>query len=197
MAPQRSWNQSQIVKVPIFAVMRDRLAPMGQRPVESVLRLGVAFVGLLDAQPDQSHFRRDPARGAHLQPTLSQVVEHPDLLDDSPRLIVGQHDSHNPEPHPPGDRCQGGDQQVRRWAVARTKMMLAEKYPFEAILLGSDPSLPIVSEVSGDLHRRDALPRVRDKYAGINRRAKKLKKPRLDHRSTHRDASSQSQSSRS
>ena len=58
-------------------------------------------------------------------------------------------------------------------------MMLAEEDPLETILLRAEPSLPVISEMRGDLERRHALARVRDEYAGICRRAKKLENPGL------------------
>jgi hypothetical protein len=74
--------------MPVLAMMRDNR--FGQKGVEDVARLVVAFARLLDAHADPRHFLRDSRGGADLEPALRQMVEHADFLDDLPRLVIRQ-----------------------------------------------------------------------------------------------------------
>jgi hypothetical protein len=47
---------------------------------------------LLDAQADLRHLLGNSARSSELDPAVAQVIEHGDLFDDPPRLVVlGDH----------------------------------------------------------------------------------------------------------
>ena len=93
---QRARHQPQIGELPILAAMGDHR--FGQRRVEDFDRFIVAFARLGHAHADLRHLLRNAGGGADLQPAQGEVIQHADLLDQLPGLVVRQNQPHHPEP---------------------------------------------------------------------------------------------------
>ena len=68
--------------------------------IEHVDDLGVARGRDVGCDSDDRQLRRNPADDADLQPSAGEVVEHGDLLDDSPRGRVRRDHPEHAEPQP-------------------------------------------------------------------------------------------------
>ena len=68
---------------------------VAQPRIQDRLRLRIPRAGLGDIEADQRHLLRDPAGRADLQPPAGQVIEHPDLFNHAPWLVIRQHDAHH------------------------------------------------------------------------------------------------------
>src|SRR5262249_5904605 len=109
-----------------------------------------------------------------LQPPAGQMIEHADLLQHSPRLVERKHHAHGAEPYPLGAAGDGSNQQIGRWTVRETEMMLTEEDAFEAkvfdVPTGGDAG---VEARFGYLWRHI--------FAEAARRIQELEDPRPDH----------------
>src|SRR5262249_36969832 len=92
-------------------------------------------------------------------------------------MVVGQYDSHDTKPEPLRSRAERGNQEVRGRRVRPTKMMLAEKYAFEAKRLVMNPQIEIAPE-----QRRHVL-WIR-LYAWAAQFRQEFEQPRFDHASS-------------
>src|SRR5580658_5941806 len=102
------------------------------------------------------------------------MVEHGDFFDHAPWLVVGHDHAHDAEPPGARARRHGRYDEIRRRAVRRAEMMLAEEDAFEAPTFELLPEVEIPVVMLGRRLRRhvDARRTGRDE---------ELEEPRLDH----------------
>src|SRR6185369_10377786 len=126
---------------PELAVMRnDRVR---ERGVENFERFVEALAGLFVAEADEPQLVGNAGRGSDLEPPAGEVIEHADLLDHAPRIVIGQDHAQGAEPQALRARRHVGDDQIGRRAVAASEMMLAEEDALEAERLGPLPEAEI------------------------------------------------------
>src|SRR5262249_83847 len=138
LLPRRRLDDN-IVKLPIFALMRER--PIGSPCLEDHLKAFVeACVGFLHLHAEAGEFVVVVTLAdAEIEPAAGEEIERSRLLGQQYRIVPGQHDDRGAETQPACACAKPGQQVQRRRNLAISgEMVLDDKGAVKAERLGLD-----------------------------------------------------------